>query len=286
MSLRCAPGRAARAVGNDTTVANRAGPPPRQASPRIADDRGRGAVPALRARIPHATAWRTIGWPILVRRDSDPPPKSFLRTAARCPSRHYGFATRRPGVSRPPWYGTSPVAAPAAFTVKPTSAPISPEKEARGRRGVHPEPLLPRGLREQGVALPRHLDGEVRRQLVAAHVPLQRRRVHRRRRARVPHRERRVEQVEPDVVDADGAVGEHHHVGAGGGVHPQERAEARGPTVVPGQAPPAPLQHVPSQPRAQPRSSPAERRLASAQATAGPQDLAREKRGSGAAASR
>jgi len=26
VSLRCAPGRAARAVGNDTTVANRAGP--------------------------------------------------------------------------------------------------------------------------------------------------------------------------------------------------------------------------------------------------------------------
>src|SRR5262249_26043340 len=29
VSLRCAPGRAARAVGHDTTVANRAGPPPR-----------------------------------------------------------------------------------------------------------------------------------------------------------------------------------------------------------------------------------------------------------------
>src|SRR5215216_5895073 len=49
MSLRCAPGRAARAVGHDTTVPNGAGPPPPH------NPRG-GGVPALRARIPHATA--------------------------------------------------------------------------------------------------------------------------------------------------------------------------------------------------------------------------------------
>src|SRR4051794_16531770 len=35
VSLRCAPGRASRAVGNDTTVANGAEPPARQASPPI-----------------------------------------------------------------------------------------------------------------------------------------------------------------------------------------------------------------------------------------------------------
>jgi hypothetical protein len=34
VSLRCAPGRASRAVGNETTVANGAEPPARQASPR------------------------------------------------------------------------------------------------------------------------------------------------------------------------------------------------------------------------------------------------------------
>jgi hypothetical protein len=56
VSLRCAPGRAARAVGNDTTVANRAGPPPRHGSPLTLErQRTRGAVPALRARIPHAS---------------------------------------------------------------------------------------------------------------------------------------------------------------------------------------------------------------------------------------
>ena len=54
VSLRCAPGRAARAVGHDTTVPNRAGPPP----PRY--PRG-GGVPALRARISHATSTRSDG---------------------------------------------------------------------------------------------------------------------------------------------------------------------------------------------------------------------------------
>src|SRR3954471_1351795 len=42
-----APKRAARAVGNDTAVANGAGPAPGKLPP--------SAVPALRARIPHAT---------------------------------------------------------------------------------------------------------------------------------------------------------------------------------------------------------------------------------------
>ena len=52
-----APNRAARAVGHDTAVPNGAGPPPRQASARIGGlRRTRGGVPALRARIPHATA--------------------------------------------------------------------------------------------------------------------------------------------------------------------------------------------------------------------------------------
>jgi hypothetical protein len=61
VSLRCAPGRAARAVGNDTTVANGAEPtaltgigpfPPRTCM--------RAVFSALRARIPHA-----IGVPLL-----------------------------------------------------------------------------------------------------------------------------------------------------------------------------------------------------------------------------
>src|SRR4051812_18936853 len=56
VSLRCAPGRASRAVGNETTVANGAESPPRPG-----DDadrrtlRGRAGASALRARIPHAT---------------------------------------------------------------------------------------------------------------------------------------------------------------------------------------------------------------------------------------
>jgi hypothetical protein len=57
VSLRCAPGRAARAVGNDTTVANGAEPPALTASgafpPRPCV---RAVFSALRARIPHATA--------------------------------------------------------------------------------------------------------------------------------------------------------------------------------------------------------------------------------------
>src|SRR3954467_8180029 len=55
VSLRCAPGRAARAVGNDTAVANRAGPPPRHASPRFRDI-GAGAAasrPSGRASLTH-----------------------------------------------------------------------------------------------------------------------------------------------------------------------------------------------------------------------------------------
>src|SRR3954469_11393245 len=55
VSLRCAPGRASRAVGNETTVANGAESPPRQEI--VADGRtrrgGAGGSP-LRARIPHA----------------------------------------------------------------------------------------------------------------------------------------------------------------------------------------------------------------------------------------
>ena len=39
MSLRCAPGRAARAVGNDTTVANGAEPPPRQGNDKAKYDK-------------------------------------------------------------------------------------------------------------------------------------------------------------------------------------------------------------------------------------------------------
>ena len=50
-----APNRAARAVGNDTAVANRAGPAPRRASRDPSTPVRRGAVPALRARIPHAS---------------------------------------------------------------------------------------------------------------------------------------------------------------------------------------------------------------------------------------
>src|SRR5829696_7994776 len=57
VSLRCAPGRAARAVGNDTTVANGAEPPaltgPGAFPPRPCM---RAVFSALRARIPHATA--------------------------------------------------------------------------------------------------------------------------------------------------------------------------------------------------------------------------------------
>ena len=51
-----APNRAARAVGHDTAMPNGAGPAPaRQASPRPMARRMRAAaVPALRARIPHA----------------------------------------------------------------------------------------------------------------------------------------------------------------------------------------------------------------------------------------
>ena len=56
VSLRCAPGRASRAVGHDTTVPNGAEPPSRQVfatDPRY--PRGRAGVSALRARIPHAS---------------------------------------------------------------------------------------------------------------------------------------------------------------------------------------------------------------------------------------
>jgi len=67
VSLRCAPGRASRAVGNDTTVANGAGPPARRSSSRsLIHPCGRAGVPALRARIPHA--WRLSGPAASIRR--------------------------------------------------------------------------------------------------------------------------------------------------------------------------------------------------------------------------
>jgi len=55
VSLRCAPGRAARAVGNDTTVANRAGPPPRPPSARSRRPGARAAAsrPSGRASLTH-----------------------------------------------------------------------------------------------------------------------------------------------------------------------------------------------------------------------------------------
>ncbi len=50
-------GRAARGVRHDTTVPNAAGPPPRHpSSPIRRHPCARGAVPALRARIPHANS--------------------------------------------------------------------------------------------------------------------------------------------------------------------------------------------------------------------------------------
>jgi len=44
VSLRCAPGRAARAVGNDTAVANGAGPPPRHVPHRSSGIGARAAA--------------------------------------------------------------------------------------------------------------------------------------------------------------------------------------------------------------------------------------------------
>ena len=74
--LRCAPGRAARAVGNEPTVANGAEPPPRPARYCCAV---RSGVSALRARIPHANPTATAPVRRLPGGPSPPGPRSRTR---------------------------------------------------------------------------------------------------------------------------------------------------------------------------------------------------------------
>ncbi len=63
VSLRCAPGGAARAVGHDTTVPDGAEPPALTDSGAFPTRSCvRAVFSALRARIPHATtAWTALG---------------------------------------------------------------------------------------------------------------------------------------------------------------------------------------------------------------------------------
>jgi hypothetical protein len=72
VSLRCAPGRAARAVGHDTTVPNGAEPTEGRDTIRLC--LAPSAFSALRARIPHATA--TASGPTGPRGPSPPDPLS------------------------------------------------------------------------------------------------------------------------------------------------------------------------------------------------------------------
>jgi hypothetical protein len=90
-------GRAARAVGHDTTVPNRAGP----AAPRISPwsrRSPRGAtVPALRARIPHATACAATTSPPAV-----PPSPASPETPRTTVSPANGATAPRPHVPMAP----------------------------------------------------------------------------------------------------------------------------------------------------------------------------------------
>jgi hypothetical protein len=115
--LRCAPGRAARAVGNDTTVANGAEPPPRR-------DNDTAVVPSLRVLGPagahpsrngHCNGTRPTG-PC---GPSPPAPLPYLQSASH--------------VRVPAMYGRGEISARDTLSVAPRSSP--PLREERAGRG-------------------------------------------------------------------------------------------------------------------------------------------------------
>ncbi len=107
-----------------------------------------------------------------------------------------------------------------------------------GRRGPHPDLLLPGGLYVRRITLARDVKGEGGCQHVVADHALELRRrqrdfgaVHGNRR----HLQRRCggDQVHPDVVHLDGGVRQHHHRHAASRIEGGEAAESSRASVVP-----------------------------------------------------
>jgi hypothetical protein len=164
--LRCAPGRAARAVGNDTTVANGA-EPPALTSGRAFPRRPcmRAGVSALRARIPHANGGWASGVGALRYASNCAPQGPPLLRCAGTRGEFDLAATSFRAVLPPPRSlrgrvgegGGSPSRAAStggARTLRPTQPPPTVSGEVgrwcRARRGPAPAPPKRSGPLQQG----------------------------------------------------------------------------------------------------------------------------------------